>query len=145
MSDQNYFLKDFLDGKAIKVRFKKPILDEDFVERGMVAWFVDFECPKEDEAFRLYFNFKEFEDHNEKYMKKTYNVHRIVEGEYKFKGTARDAGMYDPYYWVDIWVDQQEGLLLHESNKRLLLSLEESLFKRLEDEYLVFLSVDEGP
>lgn len=93
---------NFID--AIKVKFKKPICEEDFPEKGMQAWLVDVEWDQKYECYKLYFDFSDFEEHNAKYFKADYhpNVHTkeigLKTGRDKF--TAIEAGCYNPKYDV---------------------------------------------
>lgn len=93
---------NFVD--AIRVQFKKPIFEDDFVEKGMKAWLVDVEWSTREQCYRLYFDFSDFEEHNAKYFKAVYrpNVHTqelgLKTGRNKF--TAIEAGQYHPKYDV---------------------------------------------
>ena len=91
---------------ARKVRFKKAFFEDDFVERGMIAWLTDVQWD-EIGYYKLYFDFKDFEEQNEKYFKRSYypNIHTArltkeqLEGRCGDHGsrdlfTAREAGMY---------------------------------------------------
>ena len=64
---------------AIKVQFKKPIFEDDFVERGMTAWLVDVEWDTENECYKLWFDFEEFEEINKKYFKAVYHPNKYTE------------------------------------------------------------------
>ena len=86
---------------AVKVQFIQPIVEDDFVEKGMTAWLTDVEWDEKYKCYKLYFDFTEFEDINLKYFKNVYhsNVHtRELELELKQYGrtlfTAHEAGMY---------------------------------------------------
>lgn len=79
---------------AVKVRFKKPILVEDFVEKGMTAWLTDIEWDAELESYVLYFDFSDFEVENAKYFKLAYKTQT---GE---ACTAKEVGQYNPKYSV---------------------------------------------
>lgn len=91
---------DFID--AIRVQFKKPIFEDDFVEKGMTAWLVDVEWSTREQCYRLYFDFSDFEEQNAKYFKAVYhpNAHThelgLQTGRKKF--TAIEAGQYHPKY-----------------------------------------------
>lgn len=58
---------------AIVVQFKKSIFEEDFVERGMTAWFTKYEWDLKYECWKLYFDFTDFEDINAKYFTECYS------------------------------------------------------------------------
>lgn len=84
--------------QALRVIFKKPIFEDDFVERGMQAWFVGWETNTRVECMNLYFDFTEFEAENEKYFKRTfYGSGANRAGQLL---TAKEAGAYDPKYSV---------------------------------------------
>jgi len=61
---------DILD--AIKVQWLAQIFEDDFPERGMVAWFTGVEWENKNECYKLYFDFKEFEEVNDKYFREVY-------------------------------------------------------------------------
>lgn len=84
---------DILD--AVKVKFLKSIFEDDFTERGMIAWLTGVEYSKHDCSYILYFDFSEFEEYNKKYFRETYypNIHT---GNEKPFYTAIEAGMYTP-------------------------------------------------
>ena len=89
------FDPDRLD--AIKVQFKRSIFEDDFPDKGMVAWLVDIELDAKHECYQLFFDFAEFESHNEKYFKKVY----WGEGGDRHKlRTAHEAGQYTAKYSV---------------------------------------------
>lgn len=86
---------------AIKVQFLKPIFEDDFPEKGMVAWLTDVEWDNKTSCYRLYFDFTEFEAQNDKYFKEQYysNIHTKELPKKSFY-TAKEAGMYSPKYNV---------------------------------------------
>jgi len=97
------FSVDMVD--AVKVQFLKPIFEDDFPERGMKAWLTRIEKCEKTECFKLYFDFKDFEDENDKYFTEEYypNIHtkeKVKNGEIPEKQlyTAKEAGMYKPKY-----------------------------------------------
>lgn len=81
--------------EAIKVQFKKGIFEDDFPERGMKAWLTKIEADPLSDCYKLYFDFTEFEEENEKYFSADY---------YDFVGrpnkTAKEIGIYSPKYSV---------------------------------------------
>lgn len=93
---------NFID--AIKVKFKKPIFEDDFPEKGMKAWLVDVEWSTREQCYRLYFDFSDFEEDNAKYFKAVYHPNIYTKeieaqtGRNKF--TAIEAGCYNPKYDV---------------------------------------------
>lgn len=98
-----HFSFDFT--QAVKVRFKKPIFEEDFVEKGMIAWLTDIEWCEKASCYQLYFDFEDFEEENKKYFKRTYysNISTkegVAKGLFKENRlyTAIEAGIYDPKY-----------------------------------------------
>lgn len=97
-----YIYPDFFG--AVKVMFKKPIFEDDFVERGMTAWLVAVEWDQKTECFNLFFNFEEFEDINAKYFRRTYHPNRHTAKNCPDSGrklfTAIEAGCYDSAYSV---------------------------------------------
>jgi hypothetical protein len=66
---------DMLD--AIKVQWLKPIFEDDFPERGMTAWLTAAEWEQDDEGYKLYFDFSEFEAVNAKYFREVYFPNRF--------------------------------------------------------------------
>lgn len=82
---------------AVRVAFKKPIFDDDFVERGMQAWFVGWEKDAKVGSLLLYFDFADFEQQNEKYFRRTFYG---TSSSDKRLLTAHEAGQYDPKYSV---------------------------------------------
>lgn len=96
----NAITVDMID--AIKVQFLKPIFEDDFPERGMTAWLTKID--RDDDCWKLYFDFTEFEAINDKYFIETYHnsskQYRENGGEIKGKYTAKEAGQYTPKYSV---------------------------------------------
>ena len=80
---------------AIKVQFLQPVFEDDFPERGMKAWLTGIERLKSKGCWRLYFDFSDFEQENEKYLRAVY---------YDDKGcatlTAKQNGLYTNKYDV---------------------------------------------
>ena len=108
---------------ATKVMFLKPIFSEDFPDRGMTAWLIDYYRSEDDECYRLFFDFEDFEDINKKYFKRDYRDNSIIQNRIS-KGlvletadklyTAYDAGYYNPKYTVffgDIHQTEDEMLI----------------------------------
>ena len=81
--------------EAIKVQFLKPIYEDDFVESGMKAWLT--KVVKIDDMFKLYFDFTEFEQENDKYLTCTFYMYGK---DGKELGTAKEAGWYNNKYSV---------------------------------------------
>lgn len=88
--------------EKIKVQFVKPIFEDDFPEKGMKAWLTDIEWSDKDESYKLFFDFKEFEEYNDPYFKEVYysNIHTKKLGIEKPLYTAKEAGVYNPKYSV---------------------------------------------
>lgn len=89
---------------AIMVQFLKPIFEEDFVEKGMTAWLTDVEWDNSNEGYKLYFDFTDFEEQNEKYFKLVYGSNYHTEAlqldRCENKYTAKEAGYYTQKYSV---------------------------------------------
>lgn len=91
--------------KPIKVKFIKPIFEDDFVEEGMIAYLTKVEWDTHyDDCYKLHFDFSEFEEENAPLFSENYwpNCH-VVEiqketGRTLF--TAKEVRCYDPNYWV---------------------------------------------
>ncbi len=82
---------------AIKVQFKRAIFEDDFPDKGMIAWLVDIELDTKHECYHLFFDFTDFEEHNDKFFKRVY----WGEGDSRHKlRTAHEAGQYTPKYSV---------------------------------------------
>lgn len=88
--------------EAIQVQFLKPIFEEDFPEKGMKAWLTGVEWDSKSDCYKLYFDFKDFEEHNDKYFREVYhmNLHTQKLGLNKQKYTAKEAGYYTQKYSV---------------------------------------------
>jgi hypothetical protein len=104
------FSIDMID--AIKVQFLQPIFEDDFPERGMVAWLTAIEWVPEYECYKLHFNFEDFEEQNKKYFKAVYypnkftkDLERRTTGRKQF--TALEAGQYTPVYNVLFFVENR--------------------------------------
>lgn len=78
---------------ALKVLFLRQIFEDDFPEAGMKAWLT--KISKEDGCYKLYFDFTDFEERNEKYLTANY---------FDDKGrpclTAKEFGVYSNKYSV---------------------------------------------
>lgn len=89
---------------ATKVRFLKPIVDEDFVEKGMRAWLTDIEWSSTDECYKLWFDFTDFEVDNHKYFKEVYHPNSRTAMATSSRPspmfTAIESGYYHPKYSV---------------------------------------------
>lgn len=91
---------------AVKIKFLKPIFEEDFPEKGMIAWLTDIVLSEENECYKLYFDFTDFEKENDKYFKADY-----YNGFSNPCLTAKDMGLYNPKYSVyfgDITWDEEK-------------------------------------
>lgn len=93
---------DMID--AVKVQFIKPIFEDDFVEKGMVAWLTDVEWESKTECYNIYLDFSEFEDINQKYFKRTFYSNKYTANIKKETGrelfTALETHNYEPKYSV---------------------------------------------
>jgi len=94
---------DLFDGPdAIKIQFLKPIFEDDFMERGMLAWFIRYEWDNKSDCYALYFDFEDFENYNKKYFTESYfeniDTKKLVEKGHPKKSlwTALEAGYYKP-------------------------------------------------
>ena len=114
---------------AIKVKFLKQIFEEDFPEKGMVAWLTDIEWDTRLTCYKLYFDFAEFEARNEKYFKEAYhpNVHTAKISTDRKLFTAKEAGMYHHKYVVFFsaigGADARDDKLFAEQIKEYLLAI----------------------
>jgi hypothetical protein len=100
--------KRMFDGpKAEKVLFLKSFFEDDFPERGMIAWFIRYEWYPREGCYKLFFDFKDFEKENEKYFTETYYANDYTKkliksgvcGDKTF-WTALESGNYSPKYSV---------------------------------------------
>lgn len=89
---------------AVAVQFIEPIFEDDFVEKGMKAWLTDVEWDIKYECYKLYFDFTEFEEENDKYFKAIFfpNIHtrELQETTGRKMFTAKEAGWYEAKYSV---------------------------------------------
>jgi hypothetical protein len=92
---------------AVKIQFLKSIFEDDFVERGMTAWFVAYEYDNQGDSWKLFFNFEEFEEENNKYFRRVYResnriLEKVAKGLVKKNSsyTALEADNYQPEYSV---------------------------------------------
>ncbi len=121
---------------AVKVKFKKPIFEDDFPEVGMIAWLTAVEWDSSVDGYNLFFDFTEFEEHNDKYFRAVYwpNIHtREIEaatGRNRF--TAKEAGMYQPKYSVYLSLpnENRDDAELREELLEYLIPLEEDQLVR---------------
>lgn len=83
--------------EAIKVQFLKPIFEDDFPERGMKAWLTAIDKCESERCWKLFFDFTEFEEENDKYMKVKY-----YDDNYNSNPTltAKEVGLYSNKYSV---------------------------------------------
>lgn len=91
--------------KPIKVKFIKPIFEDDFVEEGMIAYLTKVEWDTHyDDCYKLHFDFSEFEEENESLFSQNYwpNIHaKAIEKETgRTLFTAKEVRCYDPKYSV---------------------------------------------
>ena len=97
---------------AIKVQFLKPFYEDDFVEKGMVAWLTDIEWYDRDHCYKLFFDFSGFEKENDKYFKETYYSNRFSSALAEVTGrslfTAKETGNYRPKYSADFTISAYE-------------------------------------
>lgn len=91
-----------LTGVPVKVKFKKPIFEDDYVETGMLGYLIGIE--KRDECFKLYFDNGEFFEHNVALMGEVYypNIHtnKLEDSDKRKFFTALEAGYYSDRYEV---------------------------------------------
>lgn len=92
---------------AVKVRFLKQIFEDDFPEKGMTANLTYIEWSANIGAYKLFFDFAEFEAENAKHFTESYWPNRITRdkvsaGILKEKDayTAPEANYYEPQYSV---------------------------------------------
>lgn len=89
---------------AIKVQFLQQLCEEDFPEKGMLAWLTDVQWDLEYECYKLFFDFTEFEDQNDKYFKAVFHSNRHTEQLARETGrtafTAKESGYYTAKYSV---------------------------------------------
>lgn len=100
--------------EAVKVQFKQPIFEDDFPDKGMKAWLTDIVVCVDEGHYKLFFDFSEFEAENEKYFKEDYwpNIHTAKLEVKKERYTAKEAGYYNPKYYVyfgDTKLTQEEN------------------------------------
>jgi hypothetical protein len=114
---------------AIKVRFLKSIFEDDFTEKGMIAWLTDIQWSSTCHCYVLFFDFTEFEEENDKYFKASYFPNsRTKEIAYKTGRelfTAKESGEYYPKYSVyfSVSTDSQDDELFAEEIKKFLQEL----------------------
>jgi hypothetical protein len=101
---------------AVKVQFLKPIVEDDFVEKGMKAWITDAEWDHKYQCYKLYFDFTDFESDNQKYFKESFysnSATRVKGLPEKPLYTAIEADMYSAKYSVYFGVstDQRDDEL----------------------------------
>ena len=80
---------------AVKVCFKKGIFEDDFPERGMKAWLTKIEPDPRCDCYKLYFDFTEFEEENDKYFSSDY-----YDSNGRPNKTAKEVNLYNPKYSV---------------------------------------------
>jgi len=96
-TSDNKIQEDMLIAK--KIIFKKPIFEDDFPERGMTAWLT--KISREDDYWKLFFDFTDFEEENDKYLTECYysNIH-TAKLQTKELYTAKESGNYSNKYSV---------------------------------------------
>ena len=104
------FNKDF----PIKVKFKKSIFDDSFVEEGMIAYLTKVEIEDkysdpESVVYEISFNQEPFMEHNEVLLTEGYysNIHTGYSGDKEFY-TAKEAGCFDKRWsdYMDVFKGQ---------------------------------------
>jgi hypothetical protein len=100
-------MSNFDGPSARKVVFLKSFFEDDFPERGMIAWFIRYEWQEKEGCYKLFFNFKDFEKENEKYFTESYFPNTYTKKLIDYEGhedkpywTAIEAGYYNPRYSV---------------------------------------------
>ena len=86
---------------AVKVKFVQQIFEDDFPEKGMIAWLTDVEW--EMDCYKLFFDFSEFDIYNDKYFKQVYRPNKYtshLESTGRKMFTAKESGNYNPKYSV---------------------------------------------
>lgn len=95
--------------EAVEVVFKKPIFEEDFVERGMSGWLTGIEWDDRHGCYELYFYFGEHFDQNLKYFREVYHPNKYTTSIQANTGrslfTAIEANMYTPYLKINYSVE----------------------------------------
>lgn len=91
MTDLNWFLENPLP-KSLKVRVKKPIFEDVFVEPGMVCYLTNIQKVPQVGCWEIFFDYTDFFDENEHLFTKTFFMPDTS------LGTAMDAGAYDPVH-----------------------------------------------
>lgn len=89
--------------EAKKVIFLEAIHEDDFTERGMKAYLTKIEFDEvagDETVFKLYFDFTEFEEENDKYLINAYypNIHTNKLNSDKSLFDAKEAGIYTNKY-----------------------------------------------
>lgn len=96
----------------------------------MIAWLTGIEWVPDYACYNLFFDFNEFEDHNDKYFREVYwpNIHtkelETKTGRKLF--TAKEAGMYNPKYSVYFSVSSlnKDDALFEQEIKNFLMVIE---------------------
>lgn len=97
--------------KAVKVRFIDVLFEDDFVEKGMIAWLTKVEVDEkiDDEVvYKLHFDFTEFEAENDKFFTATYysnnKTRELEEQTGRDLFTAKETGYYTPkaYFYLGV-------------------------------------------
>lgn len=104
------FNKEF----PIKVKFKKSIFDDSFIEEGMCAYLTKVSVEEkysdpEDTVYELHFNQEPFMEHNEILLTECYyqNKYTGYNGDKKLY-TAKEAGCFDKRWsdYMDVFKGQ---------------------------------------
>lgn len=112
---------------AVKVQFLKQLCEENFPEKGMLAWLTDVEWDEGYDCYKLFFDFTEFEQQNDKYFKAVFYSNRHTEQLARETGrvmfTAKESGDYEPKYSVYFSagnaIDRDDALFEQEIQKYL--------------------------
>lgn len=82
----------------LKVKFKKHIFDDSFIEEGMIAYLTKIEVEdvyENETCYKLHFNQEEFISHNEELLIDCYHyIPLTAPKEYKSLYNAKDIGVF---------------------------------------------------
>lgn len=96
----------------------------------MIAWLTGIEWVPDYDCYNLFFDFREFEEYNDKYFKEVFwsNIHtKKLEAETGRKlFTAKESGNYNPKYSVYFNVSslEKDDALFEEEIKKYLMVVE---------------------